>query len=68
MGCFSSSGTVALHVVDGIMNEAKYRDILQKYLYSSVQQLDPRNITDLKIICKKELTNLSKQHCYSLIQ
>ena len=25
-------------MIDGIVNEAKYRDILQEHLYSSVQQ------------------------------
>ena len=30
----------ALHVIDLIMNGAKYRDILQEHLHSSVQQLN----------------------------
>uniref|UniRef100_A0A671VMH4 Tc1-like transposase DDE domain-containing protein n=1 Tax=Sparus aurata TaxID=8175 RepID=A0A671VMH4_SPAAU len=38
-GCFSAAGTVRLVAIEGKMNAAKYRDILEENLFQSAQDL-----------------------------
>lgn len=40
-GCMAASGVGRLHIVDGMVNGAKYITILQKYMVPSAEQLFP---------------------------
>ena len=41
-GCFSSRGTGRLHVIEGAINEAMYRDILEMKLLPSARMMKMR--------------------------
>jgi hypothetical protein len=42
VGCFSAAGTVRLVRIEGKMNRAKYRELLDENLFQSAQDLRPR--------------------------
>jgi hypothetical protein len=52
-GCLSAAGTGRLVRIQGKMNRAKYREILEENLLKiAVQRRSPSNLTELERICR----------------
>ena len=74
-GCFSVAGTGRLDRIEGKMNGAKYREILDENLLrtsdwgegSPSNRTMTSNLTELERICREEWEKLPKYRCAKLV-